>query len=124
MIEKGKLVNGNFYFQVYNNTIKSYVPEIRTFFYLGVNIYNHRKQKCEDKYYFQDAESFEKKGNILEKGKHLDFNMFYLKEKHLVTMFDIDGLIAELNEIKKMKDFKGETIFIPYSKVRKKKRSG
>ena len=119
MIKKTELHKGNFYFQISFTSPTSCIPLIRTFFYLGKNIFQKRKKRTEDEYYFQDAESYESKGSILDKGYDPQKNFILpLKEKHLVMIFDLGGLTAELQELKlkipRMKNFKGKTIYIPY----------
>jgi len=123
MVEKDKLIKNNFYFQIFYHSPINSIPEIKTFFYLGANIYNHGKRKFKDEYYFQDAESYIKHGNILEKGDDPHAMVFFINENQLVMMFDINGLIIRLKELKeeipKMKNFKGKTYYTPYSEIKK-----
>lgn len=125
MVEVDKFIVGNFYFDLHYNSPRSHVPEIWTLFYLGTNIYDdkNKKKKHKEEYYFQDAESYEQKGSILEKGNYKDCFIYALKEDQLTMIFDLNGLIVQLDELKhkipKLKKSKGETIYIPYSKIKK-----
>jgi len=123
VVKKTQLKERDFYFQVYFNSPVSCVPSIRTIFYLGINIFDKKKRRIENEYYFQDAESYETKGSILERryNPQKDF-ILPLQEKHLVMIFGLAGLIKELQQLKikipRMKSFKGKTMFISYSKLK------
>lgn len=103
MLNATELREGHYYFQVFYVTAKTSVPEIKTLFYLGKNIYKEGKQKNIDEYYFQDSESYQKHGNAVKRKSHLGRMVLFLTENQLSLMYDVHGLVELLHKIRKIR---------------------
>jgi len=102
MIHKESLMEGDFYFLVHYVTNKLSIPEIETLIYLGINMGDNFVIGEIDEYYFQDSESYQRHSSILNK-KCEEGEIHILNEAQLAMIFDINGLIVLLNDIKMKK---------------------
>jgi len=101
MIKPGDLKVNKFYFHLYYLTDKTKVPEIRTYFYLGKNLYEKESENKEE-YYFQESESYQRLGSALIKKNFSKSKIILLpNEKSLFSWYDLQGLLEKLQSFEK-----------------------
>lgn len=99
MINKENLVEGSHYFLVWYFDEKKEVPDIETHVYVGKNVFSTVTPE-QDFWYFQDPESYTTLGdftNIEDKNK---CKLLKADSDTLDAMYDIDGLIVELEKLR------------------------
>ncbi len=98
MVNPDDLVIEQCYFMksFYDQNLK--IPKIRTVIYIGKNIFEKRET---DEWYFQDAGSFMDHGNFLNMSKGKERDIFVLDKDALSLVYDLEGLISDLTELKK-----------------------
>lgn len=103
MFDENLLLKGNSYFLVgyFDNELS--IPDIETYIYVGKNILPSDKKSGEDKWYFQDPETYFEKGPFIESQDKEGFDILRADQVTLETMYDLEGLIIALEEIKNKK---------------------
>lgn len=76
-------------------------PDIETLIYVGKNLLDTGKEKDSDKWFFQDPESYLAHGSFLQLPEGIEREVVAIHEDSLATIYDIEGLIACLEKVKK-----------------------
>lgn len=102
MIRSDELVQGQHYFFVLYYDENGTIPMIRTFIYIGKNIFGgHDKGESEDEWYFQDPDSYLQYGSLVSLSKavieKVNPTFDALDEGSLHAVYDLNGLIHELS---------------------------
>jgi hypothetical protein len=125
MVKKEELRIGNFYFHIIFLSPRNLIPYIKTYIYIGRNLFKHAKQNIDDEYYFQDAESYQKVGSFVENKDYEACEITYFTEDRLESnVYDLNKLIIRLDKLKyeidDIKNFKGNTYYMDLTKKEKK----
>ncbi len=102
MIDPNELIEGEYYFLLVFYKAKIRIPKIRTYIYIGKNVYGKDKAPS-DEWYFQDPQSYLKHGSFLTFTKEVEHDRFLVTEDMLPIIYDLSGLIEELDEFQKRK---------------------
>ncbi len=100
MIKPEDLIEGQCYFLLLFYHPKIEIPMIKTFVYVGKNLYPVRKKKPEDEWYFQDPKSYLERGSFAQLSKKVKHEKFLANKDALFQMYDINGLIERLTKIR------------------------
>jgi hypothetical protein len=102
LLKPEDLIIGENYFLLSYLDESGLIPNIKTFTYIGKNLMKDKKD--EDKWYFQDPESYKKYGIFLTIPKEDRYNALIITNKTIHVMsnsVDLAKNIMELNDLKK-----------------------
>ena len=100
MIKPEDLVEGQCYFLLFFYHPKNEIPMIKTFIYVGKNLYASGKKNPEDEWYFQDPKSYLERGSFVQLSKKIKHEKFLANKDTLFQMYDINGLIERLARVR------------------------
>ena len=99
MVYANELKEGDYYFLLLFYPAKSEIPMIKTFIYVGKNLYAGEESSGDD-WYFQEPRSYLEHGSLLQLKNDIKPEVFLANEDALSQMYDINGLIERLKKIK------------------------
>lgn len=102
MIDADKLVVEECYFLLFFYHPKINIPVIKTYIYMGKDLYKDRKHS-KNGWFFQDAKSYVKHGSFLKLPQKIERELLIIDEDILSRMYDINGLIEALIKLKEGK---------------------
>ena len=110
MINEDDLLEGNSYFLVgfFDNNLS--IPDIETYIYVGKNVLPSDNDSEEESWYFQDPETYSKKGPFFEVQGKVDIDILRVDQDTLELVYNLDGVIEVLIEIKGHKKSKGSEL--------------
>jgi hypothetical protein len=91
------LVTGSTYYRLTYADPGMTMPGVRPIVFLGTNIFPDDAASPEITYYFQDTVSFQLHGSAADPTCGGECNVFPEKEADLGSVFDLPGLVHELN---------------------------
>jgi predicted RNA-binding protein with PUA-like domain len=100
LIKPDDLTTGDYYFLLLFYHPKYEIPMIKTFIYVGKNLYYEGTHK-EDEFYFQDPRSYLEHGSFDAFDTEIEHETFFANHDVLLQMYDIHGLIERLAKIAK-----------------------
>ncbi len=100
-----ELRDGECYFDLLFYHPDTDIPCIDTYVYIGKNVENRIRKSSDDRWYFQDPESYLKHGSFVSfsKRKRIKHTVILADEDLVCHMYDLDGLIQALNELREGK---------------------
>ncbi len=101
MIDINKLIQGERYFLMsfYDRNLK--IPKIKTFIYVGKNLYSDRDESKGDEWFFQDPESYISHGIFLQFPEGTKRNILIANSDIVPHLYDVRGLIITLEKVEK-----------------------
>lgn len=99
MLEEDDLIQGSCYFLVWYYDDDLRIPDIETYIFIGKNVLPSDKED-DERWYFQNPESYLKKGSFIKTNDGSDCGVFRTDQETLETIYDLEGLIGTLAEIK------------------------
>lgn len=100
MVEKNKLIIGNYYYTALYYSEKHKISDIKTYVYIGKNMFTNVAAPDSDSYAFQEAKSYHKNGPYTPNGKVSLKKIFVTDADSLPIVLDLDGLIAHLTALR------------------------
>ena len=100
MITEKKLIPGANYFLVIFYDRKLQMPNIKTYVYIGKNLYDDRNRSGGDEWFFQAPQLYLKQGDGQQVYKTIEKKFFIANEDILHHMYDLQGLIEVLEKVK------------------------
>lgn len=97
------IVIGQYYFLLFFYHPKVNIPVIKSFIYMGKNLYKKKEDLSKDEWFFQDAKSYLQHGSFLDLPNKIERELLIAEEDILSRMYDMDGLIDALQKLKKGK---------------------
>jgi len=95
MINNNKFKIGEYYFLLTEYPVDIEIPEIKTYIYIGKNIYES-DQASEDEYYFQDPQDYFSGSSSLSNG-------LIVGEESIDIISDLTELISKLQKINELR---------------------
>jgi hypothetical protein len=100
MVDKIELVEGKSYFLVWYYDGGLSIPDIETYIYVGIDLLPDDKLSEESSWYFQNPDTYFKRGKFIDVNGDNDLGVLVADEETLEMIYDLDGLIVLLSEIK------------------------
>lgn len=100
MINDNELTSGKTYFLVEYFDDNLSIPDIETYIYVGKSLLPSDLELNEEKWYFQDPESYLLKGKFTDSNEKKEFDILRADQVTLETMYDLEGLTSSLINIK------------------------
>lgn len=102
MVDADELKKGQFYFLLLFYPSKIEIPYIKTYMYIGKNLYNDRESSGHE-WYFQDPRSYLEHGSFLQFSEEIEHEKFLANKDVLFQMYDLKGLVERLSKIEGMR---------------------
>jgi hypothetical protein len=100
MLKPEQLKTEECYFQVLYCDRSSTLPLIKTLIYIGKNLDGYHAPGTKDEWFFQDLQSYVQHGNFLSLPENIEREVYVHDQDAVSGMFDFDGLIKKLYELK------------------------
>lgn len=101
MVDVTKLVHGERYFLLMFCDYELKIPKIKTFIYVGNNLYSDRDKSKGDEWFFQDPESYLVHGIFMELPDRIEREVLIANSDIVAHIYDIRGLINALEKVEK-----------------------
>lgn len=101
-MKKEEFEIGKVYFECAYLCLKCPVPEIESWVYVGINIFEEDKSEIEKCYYFQDPETYFSSYIVegLSKEQKEEYEISEQPRRMRVSENDVEGLVYDLSELK------------------------
>jgi hypothetical protein len=100
LVNPDTLVIGQWYYSLLFLRPELDIADITTWIYVSKNLLDNNEKLVEDEWYFQDASSYLKHGNLVEISSDIKHNIYSLRLVDLHHIYDLNGLIEQLVIIK------------------------
>ena len=100
MVKENNLCYGLFYFLVWFYDDDLSIPDIETHIFVGKNLLPSDKNSEEERWYFQEPESFLKNGLFLDVKNLSENDILRADQETLEMIYDLEGLIILLSDTK------------------------
>lgn len=96
-----KFIHGICYFEMFYCVPQLYIPEIKTYIFVGKNLYPDDEQSRASSWYFQDPKSYLLNGPFTAMEDSSRGDIVQVNRERLSIMYSLDGVISELQRIEK-----------------------